>query len=199
MAEENLAQKAQDLLRKAERGTATLKREKESSAWGSGAKKVPKYLEHLTDDQRAHLFRTELSSEREAEAIEWEKELARREKEEEERRKAKALYRSEKMAQALEHGKEIQRRRQEEFLQWRAEEEDRENLSKARRISLEQTSVPPASGGVILTPALTAAMEENPSTPPEALQAPLSEEEIAYRKQLQEHLSKFSDKREDAK
>ena len=28
---------------------------------------------------------------------------------------------------------------------------------------------------------------------------PLSEEEIAYRKQLQEHLSKFSDKREDAK
>ena len=67
--------------------------------------------EHLTDDQRAHLFRTELSSEREAEAIEWEKELACREKEEEERRKAKALYRSEKMAQALEHGKEIQRRR----------------------------------------------------------------------------------------
>ena len=111
VAEENLAQKAQDLLRKAERGTATLKREKESSASGSGAKKVPKYLEHLTDDQRAHLFRTELSSEREAEAIEWEKELACREKEEEERRKAKALYRSEKMAQALEHGKEIQRRR----------------------------------------------------------------------------------------
>ena len=62
VAEENLAQKAQDLLRKAERGTATLKREKESSASGSGAKKVPKYLEHLTDDQRAHLFRTELSS-----------------------------------------------------------------------------------------------------------------------------------------
>ena len=206
VAEENLAQKAQEMLRKAERGTATLKREKESSASGSGAKKVPKYLEHLTDDQRAHLFRTELSSEREAEAIEWEKELARREKEEEERRKAKALYRSEKMAQALEHGKEIQRRRQEEFekgkqdlLQWRAEEEDRENLSKARRISLEQTSVPPASGGVILTPAPTAALGENPSTPPEALQAPLSEEEIAYRKELQEHLSKFSDKREDAK
>ena len=66
VAEEMLAQKAQDLLRKAERGTATLKREKESSASGSGAKKVPKYLEHLTDDQRAHLFRTELSSEREA-------------------------------------------------------------------------------------------------------------------------------------
>ena len=80
-----LAQKAQDLLRKAERGTATLKREKESSASGSGAKKVPKYLEHLTDEQREHLFRTELSSEREAGAIEWEKELARREKEEEER------------------------------------------------------------------------------------------------------------------
>ena len=94
VAEEMLAQKAQDLLRKAERGTATLKREKESSASGSGAKKVPKYLEHLTDEQREHLFRTELSSEREAGAIEWEKELARREKEEEERRKAKALYRS---------------------------------------------------------------------------------------------------------
>ena len=96
------------------------------------------------------------------------------------------------MAQALEHGKEVQRRRQEEFekgkqdlLQWRAEEED--------------PAVPPASGGVVLTPAPTAALEENPATPPEALQAPLSEEEIAYRKQLQEHLSKFSDKREDAK
>ena len=135
--------------------------------------------------------------------------LARQAKEEEERRKAKALYRSERMAQALEHGKEVQRRRQEEFekgkqdlLQWRAEEEDRENLRKARRISLEQPAVPPASGGVggvTLTPAPTAAMGENPSTPPEALQAPLSEEEIAYRKQLQEHLSKFSDKREDAK
>ena len=68
--------------------------------------------------------------------MEWENELARREKEEEDRRKAKALYRSEKMAQALEHGKEIQRQRQEEFekrkrelLQWRAEEEDRENLA----------------------------------------------------------------------
>ena len=107
VAEEMLAQKAQDLFRKAERGTATLKREKESSASGSGAKKVPKYLEHLTDEQREHLFRTELSSEQEAGAIEWEKELARREKEEEERRKAKALYRSERMAQALEHGKEI--------------------------------------------------------------------------------------------
>ncbi len=199
VAEEVLAQKAKDLLKKAERGTATLKREKESTASGSGAKKVPKYLEHLTDDQRAHLFRTELSSEREAEAIEWEKELARREKEEEDRRKAQALYRSERRAQALEHGREIQRQRQEELMKWKAEEEDRENLTKARRISLEQTSVPPASGGVILTPAPTAAMGENPSTPPEALQAPLSEEEIAYRKQLQEHLSKFSDKREDAK
>ena len=212
VAEEMLAQKAQDLLRKAERGTATLKREKESTASGSGAKKVPKYLEHLTDEQREHLFRTELSSEREAEAIEWEKELARREKEEEERRKAKAPYRSERMAQALEHGKEIQRRRQEEFekgkqdlLQWRAEEEDRENLRKARRISLEQPAMPPAAGGVVLTPAPTAMsgpaamVGESPSTPPEALQAPLSEEEIAYRKQLQEHLSKFLDKREDAK
>ena len=130
VAEEMLAQKAQDLLKKAERGTATLKREKESTASGSGAKKVPKYLEHLTDDQRAHLFRTELSSEREAEAIEWEKELARREKEEEDRRKAKALYRSERRAQALEHGREIQRQRQEEFLKWKAEEEDRENLTR---------------------------------------------------------------------
>ena len=42
-------------------------------------------------------------------------------------------------------------------------------------------------------------VEESPATPPEALQALLSEEEIAYRKQLQEHLSNFSDKREDAK
>ena len=203
VADEVLAQKARDLLKAAERGTGTLREEKASTASGSGAKRVPKYLAHLTDEEREQLFRSELAS---AGAIEWEKELARQAKEEEERRKAKALYRSERMAQALEHGKEAQRRRQEEFekgkqdlLQWRAEEEDRENLRKARRISLEQTSVPPASGGVILTPAPTAAMGENPSTPPEALQAPLSEEEIAYRKQLQEHLSKFSDKREDAK
>ena len=189
----------------AERGTGTLREEKASTASGSGAKRVPKYLAHLTDEEREQLFRSELASERQAGAIEWEKELARQAKEEEERRKAKALYRSERMAQALEHGKEVQRRRQEEFekgkqdlLQW-AEEEDRENLRKARRISLEQPAVPPAAGGVVLTPAPTAALEENPSTPPEALQAPLSEEEIAYRKQLQEHLSKFSDKREDAK
>ena len=206
VADEVLAQKARDLLKAAERGTATLKREKESTASGSGAKKVPKYMAHLTDEEREQLFRSELASERQAGAIEWEKELTRQEKEEEERRKAKALYRSERMAYALEHGKEIQRRRQEEFekgkqdlLQWRAEEEDRENLRKARRISLEQPAVPPAAGGVVLTPAPTAALEENPLTPPEALQAPLSEEEIAYRKQLQEHLSKFSDKREDAK
>ena len=72
-------------------------------------------------------------------------------------------------------------------------------------LSLEQPAMPPAAGGVVLTPAPTAMSEptamvgEIPSTPPEALQAPLSEEEIAYRKQLQEHLSKFSDKREDAK
>ena len=45
VAEEVLAQKAKDLLKEAERGTATLKREKESTASGSGAKKVPKYLE----------------------------------------------------------------------------------------------------------------------------------------------------------
>ena len=206
VADEVLAQKARDLLKAAERGTGTLREEKASTASGSGAKRVPKYLTHLTNKEREQLFRSELASERQAGAIEWEKELARQAKEEEERRKAKALYRSERMAQALEHGKEVQRRRQEEFekgkqdlLQWRAEEEDRENLRKARRISLEQPAVPPASGGVILTPAPTAAMGENPSTPPEALQAPLSEEEIAYRKQLQEHLSKFSDKREDAK
>ena len=177
-----------------------------------GAKRVPKYLAHLTDEEREKLFRSELASERQAGAIEWEKELNRQAKEEEERRKAKALYRSERMAQALEHGKEVQRRRQEEFekgkqdlLQWRAEEEDRANLRKARRISLEQPAVPPKAGGVVLTPAPkamsepTVMMGESPATPPEALQAPLSEEEIAYRKQLQEHLSKFSDKREDAK
>ena len=206
VADEVLAQKARDLLKAAERGTGALREEKASTASGSGAKRVPKYLAHLTDEEREQLFRSELASERQAGAIEWEKELARQAKEEEERRKAKALYRSERMAQALEHGKEVQRRRQEEFekgkqdlLQWRAEEEDRENLRKARRISLEQPAVSPAAGGVVLTPAPTAALEENPSTPPEALQAPLSEEEIAYRKQLQEHLSKFSDKREDAK
>ena len=214
VADEVLAQKARDLLKAADlkRGTGTLEEEKPSTASGSGTKRVPKYLAHLTDEEREKLFRSELASERQAGAIEWEKELTRQEKEEEERRKAKALYRSERMAQALEHGKEVQRRRQEEFekgkqdlLQWRAEEEDRENLRKARRISLEQPAVPPKAGGVVLTPAPkamsepTAMMEENPSTPPEALQAPLSEEEIAYRKQLQEHLSKFSDKREDAK
>ena len=171
VAEEMLAQKAQDLLKKAERGTATLKREKESTASGSGAKRVPKYLAHLTDEEREKLFRSELASERQAGAIEWEKELTRQKKEEEERRKAKTLYRSERMAQALEHGKDVQRRRQEEFekgkqdlLQWRAEEEDRENLRKARRISLEQNPVTPALGGVILTPAPTAVLGENPST-----------------------------------
>ena len=211
VADEVLAQKARDLLKAAERGTGTLREEKASTASGSGAKRVPKYLAHLTDEEREKLFRSELASERQAGAIEWEKELARQAKEEEERRKAKALYRSERMAQALEHGKEVQRRRQEEFekgkqdlLQWRAEEEDRENLRKARRISLEQPAVPPTAGGVVLTPAPKASRNrrdggESPATPPEALQAPLSEEEIAYRKQLQEHLSKFSDKREDAK
>ena len=213
VADEVLAQKARDLLKAADlkRGTGTLEEEKPSTASGSGAKRVPKYLAHLTDEEREKLFRSELASERQAGAIEWEKELNRQAKEEEERRKAKALYRSERMAQALEHGKEVQRRRQEEFekgkqdlLQWRAEE-DRENLRKARRISLEQPAVPPKAGGVVLTPAPkamsepTAMVGESPATPPEALQAPLSEEEIAYRKQLQEHLSKFSDKREDAK
>ena len=213
-ADEVLAQKARDLLKAADlkRGTGTLEEEKPPTASGSGAKRVPKYLAHLTDEEREKLFRSELASERQAGAIEWEKELNRQAKEEEERRKAKALYRSERMAQALEHGKEVQRRRQEEFekgkqdlLQWRAEEEDRENLRKARRISLEQPAVPPKAGGVVLTPAPKAMSEptvmvgESPATPPEALQAPLSEEEITYRKQLQEHLSKFSDKREDAK
>ena len=110
-----LAQKARDLLKAAERGTGTLKEEKVSTASGSGAKRVPKYLAHLTDEEREKLFRSELASERQAGAIEWEKELNRQAKEEEERRKAKALYRSERMAQALEHGKEVQRRRQEEF------------------------------------------------------------------------------------
>ena len=214
VADEVLAQKARDLLKAADlkRGTGTLEEEKPSTASGSGAKRVPKYLAHLTDEEREKLFRSELASERQAGAIEWEKELNRQAKEEEERRKAKALYRSERMAQALEHGKEVQRRRQEEFekgkqdlLQWRAEEEDRENLRKARRISLEQPAMSPKAGGVVLTPAPkamsepTAMVEESPATPPEALQALLSEEEIAYRKQLQEHLSKFSDKREDAK
>ena len=214
VADEVLAQKARDLLKAADlkRGTGTLEEEKPPTASGSGAKRVPKYLAHLTDEEREKLFRSELASERQAGAIEWEKELNRQAKEEEERRKAKALYRSERIAQALEHGKEVQRRRQEEFekgkqdlLQWRAEEEDRENLRKARRISLEQPAVPPKAGGVVLTPAPKAMLEptvmagESPATPPEALQAPLSEEEIAYRKQLQEHLSKFSDKREDAK
>ena len=214
VADEVLAQKARDLLKAADlkRGTGTLEEEKPPTASESGAKRVPKYLAHLTDEEREKLFRSELASERQAGAIEWEKELNRQAKEEEERRKAKALYRSERMAQALEHGKEVQRRRQEEFekgkqdlLQWRAEEEDRENLRKARRISLEQPAVPPKAGGVVLTPAPKAMLEptvmagESPATPPEALQAPLSEEEIAYRKQLQEHLSKFSDKREDAK
>ena len=68
-------------------------------------KVVPKNLEDLTEDQRAHLFRTELSSEREAGEKEWEKEFAPREKKEEDRRKVQALYRSERRAQALEHGR----------------------------------------------------------------------------------------------
>ena len=168
-------------------------------------KVVPKYLENLTEDQRAHLFRTELSSEREAGAMEWEKELARREKEEEDRRKAKALYRSEKMAQALEHGKEIQRQRQEEFEKSRRRR-SREPEAKARRVSLQPVSDQPAleavtltpapaaaSEAVTLTPATAAASAANPATPPEALQAPITEEELAYRRDLHEHLSKFSD------
>ena len=177
VADEVLAQKARDLLKAADvLGTSDRRGAREAFSIRAGI--------------------------RETGAIEWEKELTRQEKEEEERRKAKALYRSERMAQALEHGKEDQRRRQEEFekgkqdlLQWRAEEEDRENLRKARRISLEQPAVPPTAGGVVLTPAPKAMSEptvmvgESPATPPEALQAPLSEEEIAYRKQLQEHLS----------
>ena len=151
-------------------------------------KGAPKCLENLTEDQRAHLFRAELSSEREAGEKEWEKELARREKEEEDRRKAQALYRSERRAQALEHGREIQRQRQEEFLKWKAEEEDRENLAKARRVSLQPVSDQPASEAVTLTPAPAAASEAvtltpataaasavNPATPPEALQAPITE------------------------
>ena len=146
VADEVLAQKARDLLKAAERGTGTLKEEKVSTASGSGAKRVPKYLAHLTDEEREKLFRSELASERQAGAIEWEKELNRQAKEEEERRKAKALYRSERMAQALEHGKEVQRRRQEEFekgkqdlLQWRAEEEDRENLKNFSRATSSAT------------------------------------------------------------
>ena len=117
VADEVLAQKARDLLKAADlkRGTGTLEEEKPSTASGSGAKRVPKYLAHLTDEECEKLFRSELASERQAGAIEWEKELNRQAKEEEERRKAKALYRSERMAQALEHGKEVQRRRQEEF------------------------------------------------------------------------------------
>ena len=95
VADEVLAQKARDLLKAAERGTGTLREEKASTASGSGAKRVPKYLAHLTDEEREQLFRSELASERQAGAIEWEKELARQAKEEEERRKAKALYRSE--------------------------------------------------------------------------------------------------------
>ena len=117
VADEVLAQKARDLLKAADlkRGTGTLEEEKPPTASGSGAKRVPKYLAHLTDEEREKLFRSELASERQAGAIEWEKELNRQAKEEEGRRKAKALYRSERMAQALEHGKEVQRRRQEEF------------------------------------------------------------------------------------
>ena len=71
---------------------------------------------------------------------------------------------------------------------WKAEEEDRENLSKARRVSLQLVSDQPASEAVTLTPAPAAASEAvtltpataaasavNPATPPEALQAPITE------------------------
>ena len=140
VADEVLAQKARDLLKAAERGTGTLKEEKVSTASGSGAKRVPKYLAHLTDEEREKLFRSELASERQAGAIEWEKELNRQAKEEEERRKAKALYRSERMAQALEHGKEVQRpagrksSRKENKISCNGgqKEEDRENLRTSK-------------------------------------------------------------------
>ena len=52
VADEVLAQKARDLLKAAERGTGTLREEKASTASGSGAKRVPKYLAHLTDEER---------------------------------------------------------------------------------------------------------------------------------------------------
>ena len=106
------------------------------------------------------------------------------------------------MAQALEVGREIHRqrleeaeKRKQELLRWRAEEEDRENLAKARKVSLQ-----PASESVTLKPAsesvspITAPGEvPNPATPPEALQVPISEEEASYRKELSERLAKLSD------
>ena len=79
-------------------------------------------------------------------------------------------------------------------------------LGKARRVSLQPVSDQPASEAM-LTPAPAAAASEavtitlataaasaaNPATPLEALQAPITEEELAYRRDLHEHLSKFSD------
>ena len=82
VADEVLAQKARDLLKAADlkRGTGTLEEEKPSTASGSGAKRVPKYLAHLTDEERKKLFRSELASERQAGAIEWEKEFIAKQK-----------------------------------------------------------------------------------------------------------------------
>ena len=88
---------------------------------------------------------------------------------------------------------EGRRRRSREF------EKGKANFSRATRSATEsgRSSSDTSAKGNVGTDGDGG--RESFATPPEALQAPLSEEEIAYRKQLQEHLSKFSDKREDAK
>ena len=214
IAEENLAQKASDMIREvdkaklaeAKRATAEfksaraaekraidtlnseeeaaekyrriqearIKKKQESTASASGVKKSvkPGYLEHLTEDQ----FRTELSSEREAQ-------------EEEERRKAREQARTElekERHEKLRKQQEESEKKKQELLRWKTEEQDRENLARAKRVSLQ-----PASASV--SPITAPGDVPIPGAPPEAFQEPISEEEASYRKELSERLAKLSD------
>ena len=65
-------------------------------------------------------------------------------------------------------------------------EEDRENLAKAKRVSLQPASAP-------VSPITAPGDVPIPGTPPEAFQGPISEEEASYRKELSERLAKLSD------
>ena len=208
VADEVLAQKARDLLKAADlkRGTGTLEEEKPSTASGSGAKRVPKYLAHLTDEDRAREafsiragIRETSRSDRMGEGTQSPSERRGRTPEGE----GAVPFREDgtslgawKGSSASPAGRvrerktrssamEGRRRRSREF------EKGKTNFSRATRSATESGrsgSDTSARGNV----GTDGDGGESPATPPEALQAPLSEEE-------QEHLSKFSDKREDAK
>ena len=51
----------------------------------------------------------------------------------------------------------------------------------------------PASAAASVAASVSPITVANPATPPEALQAPISEEEARYRKELRERLAKLSD------